>query len=380
VILTISLSRYEASVAVWVERLRAAVATIRQVHPQVRHIVLQPIVGGPNHQLCPIPQDLIRGVRAAFNHPPIDLAIAQVLPDAPDLIAGPSPEVASCADYSDQAGHFVNGARGYIATAIGLAYTLLPPPPSATTTTSSSVPGASTSTTISSAPSTSTTTSTLADPSSTSTSSTTTTAPPPTSSTSTSTVPPVPVEMVFVSLGAEDGAVTESTETSDVGANVAVASDDLQVGDHLGDRQVKGIVSFDTSALPDGAPILGAVVRLRRVGVWGGNPFATLGAARLDIQRGAFGSDPVLQASDFQAVATAAAAGVLPDAPTNGTWASGALTSAGLAAIDPTGRTQVRIAFPLDDNDNGLVDRVRYGAGEHPDAASRPELRVTILP
>ena len=186
--------------------------------------------------------------------------------------------------------------------------------------------------------------------------------------------------MVFQSIGGEDGSVSESNETSDVGGVATASGDDLHVGDHLLDRQVKGVLSFDTAGLPDDALVIAAVVRLRRIGLWGGNPFATLGAATLDVQRGSFGADPALQPSDFQALATAPAAGTLTDAPTNGAWSSASLTAAGLAAIDPAGRTQVRLTFPLDDNDNGLVDRLRYAAGEHADPASRPELRVTILP
>lgn len=193
------------------------------------------------------------------------------------------------------------------------------------------------------------------------------------------TVPGVPVDLVFQSIGPEDGVLTESTETSGLGGVASVVGDNLQVGDHLGDRQVKGVLSFDTSAIPDGATIVSATVRVRRVGLWGGNPFADLGVCTFDVRSGGFGGDPALQPGDFEASASAPGAGTLTSPVANGDWSSGALNAAGLAAIDRTGRTQVRMAFALDDNDNGLVDRVRYGAGEHADAASRPELIVTVL-
>ncbi len=44
----------------------------------------------------------------------------------PDLVAGFSPEVRSCADYSDDIGHLVPAARGPIGLAIGQYYASQP--------------------------------------------------------------------------------------------------------------------------------------------------------------------------------------------------------------------------------------------------------------
>ena len=143
VILTITLARYEDSVTDWVSGIRAAVATIRRRHPQVDRIVLQPLVGGPGNQPCPNPGDPMRGVRAAYNHPRIDQAIAIVVGDAPDLEAGPSPEVRACGDYEDQAGHLRAAARSPIGATIGRDYTDGP-----ATTSTTVAPGPTTSTTL----------------------------------------------------------------------------------------------------------------------------------------------------------------------------------------------------------------------------------------
>jgi hypothetical protein len=144
VILTITLSRYEDSVTDWVSGIRAAVATIRRRHPQVDRIVLQPVVGGPGNRPCPTPADPQRGVRAAFNHPLIDQAIATVVRDAPDLEAGPSPEVRTCGDYEDQVGHLRTAARSPIGATIGREYADAPVPSTSTTL----APPATTSTTL----------------------------------------------------------------------------------------------------------------------------------------------------------------------------------------------------------------------------------------
>jgi hypothetical protein len=121
VILTITSHAYESDVEVWIQDLRAAIATIRLRHPEARRIVLQPVVGGPLHAVCPFPDQAL-GVRASFNHPYIDRAIAAVVGDSPDLVAGFSPEVRSCADYSDGVGHLVPAARGPIGLTIGEYY------------------------------------------------------------------------------------------------------------------------------------------------------------------------------------------------------------------------------------------------------------------
>jgi hypothetical protein len=186
------------------------------------------------------------------------------------------------------------------------------------------------------------------------------------------------VQISLRSSGAEDGYVAESSETSGVGGVVGAVGPDIHVGDHLSDRQFKGIVSFDTSVIPDGATITAATLRLRRSGVWGVNPFASFGACQIDVRTGAFGGNAALQSSDFEAAATAPVAGTLSNATATGEWSTGSLDALGLAAINKTGTTQLRVGFELDDNDNGVVDRILYTAGDDVDPLRRPELLVTF--
>jgi hypothetical protein len=120
VLFTITLQDHESSVPTWVEKIRAAIVTIRTKRPAVREIVLQPVIGGPGHAICPA--DNPNGVRASYNHPYIDQAIAEVVQDAPDLVAGMSPEVASCSDYEDEVGHLTEEARPGLGLAIGQYY------------------------------------------------------------------------------------------------------------------------------------------------------------------------------------------------------------------------------------------------------------------
>jgi hypothetical protein len=186
--------------------------------------------------------------------------------------------------------------------------------------------------------------------------------------------------MSFRSNGAEDGYVTESSETSGVGGALNSGGQQLRAGDSPADRQIKVILSFDTSALPDGATILSATVRVRRQSVRGTNPFTSLGPCWIDVETGPFGGNAALEASDFQAAATVARAGTLSNALRKGDWSTGALGAEGLAAINKAGTTQLRLGFERDDNDNRKQDTMGWLSGNRQNPAVRPELVVTYAP
>jgi len=188
-----------------------------------------------------------------------------------------------------------------------------------------------------------------------------------------------PTEVTFTSVAAEDGWVLESKESSNSGgSNDAAAStpDALRVGDANRDRQYKVVVSFDTSAIPDGATILSATLRLRRGTSSGIDPFTTHGTCWVDVQTGGFSGSTALQDSDFEAVATVVQAASLSQPVADGDWSEGSLGAAGLAAIDKTGTTQLRGYFALDDNDDHNNDYVGFYAGDDATAANRPQLVV----
>jgi hypothetical protein len=95
------------------------------------------------------------------------------------------------------------------------------------------------------------------------------------------------------------------------------------------------------------------------------------------VQSGGFSGAVALEAGDFEAGATAVQAGVLSAAGTDPNWSEAELDAAGRAAIDLTGRTQVRVYFALDDDDDGAFDQVGYFAGDNADPANHPQLVIT---
>jgi carboxypeptidase T len=190
---------------------------------------------------------------------------------------------------------------------------------------------------------------------------------------------PPPTQVTFTSVAAQDGWVLESGENTSVGGSISATASTtsaLRTGDNNQDRQYKTILSFDTSSIPDGATILSVTVRLLRGSLTGTNPFTTHGTCWADVQTGGFSGSTTLQTGDFQAAATAAQAASLTNAASNGTWSEGTLNTAGLAAIDKTGTTQLRVWFNLDDNDDTGNDYLGYYSGEAT-AANRPQLVVT---
>ncbi len=194
-------------------------------------------------------------------------------------------------------------------------------------------------------------------------------------------VSPAPTTVTFISAAAQDGWVLESGENTNAGGSLNATSGNnsaLRVGDNNQDRQYKTVVSFDTSSIPDGATIVSVTLRLLRGSLTGTNPFTTHGTCWVDVQSGSgFSGATTLQNGDFQAAATAVQAASLSNAASNGTWSTASLSAAGLAAINKTGTTQLRIYFNLDDNDDTGNDYLGYYSGDDGTAANRPQLVVT---
>lgn len=187
--------------------------------------------------------------------------------------------------------------------------------------------------------------------------------------------------VTFVSIAAEDGRILESSEGSNTGGSVDASgssSSTLRVGDDSSDRQYKTVLSFDTSSIPDGATIVSATVRLRRGSASGTNPFGTHGSCFVDIKSGSgFSGSAALQTGDFQVAADAAQVATLSNPAADGDLASGSLNATGRGFVNKTGRTQLRIYFSSDDNDDAGNDYVGFYSGNDATASNRPVLEVT---
>ena len=104
----------------------------------------------------------------------------------------------------------------------------------------------------------------------------------------------------FNSLGTYDGHIIEGSETSNTGKIATAVASNLIVGDHALDRQVRSILHFNTSSLPDNAVITSITIKAKRQMRFG-TPFTTLGNLRVDIANPFFGAEIGIKPSDFQA-------------------------------------------------------------------------------
>ena len=181
---------------------------------------------------------------------------------------------------------------------------------------------------------------------------------------------------VFKSLGAQDGWILESSETSGSGGTMNATDATLNLGDNSAKKQYRSILSFATSSLPDTAVITKVTLKLRKQGVaGGGSPVVLLQGFMADVRNGTFGTAP-LTLGDFKAAATQI---VGPTSPTliSG-WYSLDLTLAKGSInnlLTGGGLTQIRVRFNLDDNDNRLANYLKIYSGNAL-KASRPQLIV----
>jgi hypothetical protein len=122
VVLTITGGNGNVSdVSWWTTVIRQAIVTTRSKYPSVTRVLLQPVIGGPQHAICTYSGVV---VQASFNHPYIDQAIANLV--GGDVAAGMSPEVRTCADYRDSRGHIDDRALPAISLAVGQYYAAIP--------------------------------------------------------------------------------------------------------------------------------------------------------------------------------------------------------------------------------------------------------------
>jgi hypothetical protein len=126
----------------------------------------------------------------------------------------------------------------------------------------------------------------------------------------------------------------------------------------------QGIVSFDTSTLPEGVIITQASLYLHRDWISGGNPLQSgaLGLPRVDMASGSFGA-PELESGDAHAAADVLDAGFLSGSALRDGYAIRVeITGTGLAAVNTTGTTQFRIGFP--DAGAGTTHFISFGDGD----------------
>jgi murein DD-endopeptidase MepM/ murein hydrolase activator NlpD len=187
---------------------------------------------------------------------------------------------------------------------------------------------------------------------------------------------PVGTTITFTSQGLYDGYVVESSEASGVGGGVNSTTTTFLIGDDALRRQMRSIVSFNTAGIPDNAVIKSAQLKMRLYGLYGFNPFYSLGRMWIDVKNGAFGTTSALEPMDFSAAATVNNAGSFGNTGAYGVYTAD-LSSVALPYINKTGLTQMRVRFWIDDDNDATADFLAYFSGNYAGATSHPALVIT---
>jgi hypothetical protein len=180
------------------------------------------------------------------------------------------------------------------------------------------------------------------------------------------------------SIGAQDGYLLESGETTNLGGSMNSTYTTLRLGDDATKKQYRSLLSFATGTpLPDTAIITKVTLRVRKQAVLGGgDPVALFQGFMLDIRNGTFGTS-ALQVADWHYAAQKAVGPIRP-ALVGGGWYSFDLT--GIRGYinklaTGSGLTQIRLRFKLDDNNNTVANYLSLYSG-NAGAAYRPVLVV----
>lgn len=140
----------------------------------------------------------------------------------------------------------------------------------------------------------------------------------------------------LLSIGADDGWILESTETSNKGGTMSPTSTTLWLGDDAQDRQYRVILSFDTSTIPANAVIKSVFLKIRRQSLSGTDPFKTHGNLTVDIRKGMFSNNRTLQLGDFAVAPSKASAMNFSKTLVSG-WYTATLGSANFGYINKAG-------------------------------------------
>lgn len=153
-----------------------------------------------------------------------------------------------------------------------------------------------------------------------------------------------PLLAEFSNEDANDGYVKANADGSAPAVGTLEAYSGLALGRGTDGKFNRSVLSFDTSSLPDGATLVSATVTVAYRSA-SGNPWGNPAGNTLvvDVSNGCFGAC-VIETGDYVAAASASAVAQLLSF-SGGSQTSNTFASAGLSAINRSGRTQLRLRF-----------------------------------
>ena len=179
----------------------------------------------------------------------------------------------------------------------------------------------------------------------------------------------------FLSEGVNDGTVTQSSAGSNTGGALNSTWTTFTVGDTALHAQRRAVLSFDTSSLPDTAVVTSATIKIKLWTMTTPSPFGTLGNLTADVAKGFFGTSPALESVDYQASATGLSAATF-GSTANAGWYSAPVSASMLGSINRLGRTQFRLRFALQSNNDSVANYAAFFSGDALTSSNRPQVIV----
>ncbi|MGW7200438.1 extracellular catalytic domain type 1 short-chain-length polyhydroxyalkanoate depolymerase [Streptomyces chryseus] len=142
--------------------------------------------------------------------------------------------------------------------------------------------------------------------------------------------------VVLPSRAADDGYVKASATGGGAAVGTLESGYGVAVGRGADGLHNRALLSFDTSAVPDGATVRRAFVTVTHAS-GSGDPWAAGNRMLVDVGSGCFGAGCATGADDWSAPASASGVAEI------GRFTSGAATSGDFTAVNATGTTQVRL-------------------------------------
>jgi len=203
------------------------------------------------------------------------------------------------------------------------------------------------------------------------------------SSSSENTAPPVaviPEESIYMgALSEMEGHIVERFGGAGVGGVVESESAFVVVGDDARNRESRGFLAFDPSAIPEGAEIVSATLHVTPM-FQSPEAFDSLGDCVVELARGFFGRSDALTRFDWQVHHNVVEAGSLSEVGANGETVAISIDPALLEIAEGQDTLHFRLRFAGGtDGDQGR-DAVIFASSDHINPFVHPVLELRIQP
>ena len=185
-----------------------------------------------------------------------------------------------------------------------------------------------------------------------------------------------PTVLLLQGVGSQEGSLRERFPgTGDTQKGLEMAGAPWLISGRDGThREWRNILSFDTTAIPDGAEVVQATLHMPVLGVIG-DPWEKNQTCRVGMGLPVIGNSAAVEFSDWHQGEEGATPVTLPETGMQSV-SSTALDISLLTGVDQSARLQLNLHFRLKHKRQRSVDVVIFGSSNHPDPSMHPWIEV----